>query len=324
MKRRFKVLIALGAILSVLFVTVMVYFFGATYPDFNKIAAKSFNIPGLETKFVPQGMDYDSASGNFLVSGYMSNGESSRIYFVNKQSGQTVKYITVKVNGENYVGHAGGLAVHGEYLFMVGDGFLYRINLNSALALENGQSLEVIDGFETGNGADFVLVVDNKLIVGEFYKKGVYDTQETHHFVTKSGETNYALSFVYDIDHTKSYGIATTYPTAVISMPNEVQGMTFTKDGNIVLSMSYALPKSRISTYENVLNETPEQKTFGGYTVDYFELSNDNLIKTIKAPCMTQNIVLVEGKVYTLFESACKKYRLVVRTRLSNVYALDL
>ena len=47
-------------------------------------------------------------------------------------------------------------------------------------------------------------------------------------------------------------------------------------------------------------------------------------VSRLKAPCMTEEIELVDGRVYVLFENACKKYKAFTRTRLYNVYSLDI
>lgn len=322
-KKGIKTLIIIASILLVLISAVLIYYFGATHPDFYLVATKDFQIPGLNTKFVPQGLDYDQTNEVFLVSGYMSNGETSRIYIVD--SSENFKYFTLKVDGENYLGHAGGIAVSGDYAFVVGDGFLYRFNFKQALLLENGQSIEVIDYFETGNGADFVLTYNNKLIVGEFYLKGKYDTNTEHHIKLSETETNYAMSYIYTINHSNTCGLQSLEPEAGISMGNKIQGMSFTKDGNIVLSSSYSIPNSKIYIYENVLNETHFTTTsINGKEIKVYVLSSENLVKTIDSPAMSEELVLKDNKVYVLFESNCAKYRLVNRTRLSNVYALDI
>lgn len=315
---------SIAGIVCVIFVAVMIYFFGDSYPDFYKLATKEFNIPGLETSFVPQGMDYDEDAHRFLIGGYMNDGQPSRIYFVDKISGKTEKYLTLTIDGEAYTGHCGGVAIDGDYGWVVGDKQVYRFSYADAINTENSQSLEVIDGFTPGNGADFVLVNGNKLIVGEFYKQGKYDTPTAHH-IKFSNEINYALSYIYTIDQSKDYGISSTTPEAGISMPNQVQGMTFTKDKNIVLSTSYSIPASKIMVYENALTSSPTQTiTLNNNTLPVYVLNSENHIKTISAPPMSEEIVLVDNKVYTLFESDCSKYRLINREKLSNVYALDI
>ena len=106
MKNKFskktKTLVLLGSVLTLLFVTLMIYYFGATYPEFQKLSQKEFKIPGLETSFVPQGIEYDQTNDKFIVCGYMNNGSASRFYVIDGQTGETEKYFTLTSNLEDY------------------------------------------------------------------------------------------------------------------------------------------------------------------------------------------------------------------------------
>ena len=319
-------LIVWSVIFVVLTTAVLVYYFGATYPEFKKLATKSFRIPGLETKFVPQGMEFDDVSGDFLISGYMSNDEPSRIYVVDKASGFVEKYINLKVGEDVLKGHFGGITVYGEDAFVASDKKVYRFKIADLKSAQNGSAVSVIDSFETGNGADFILTYQDMLIVGEFYHQKKYQTRPEHHIKTSSGETNKALAYVYLIDNNAECGVASKNPEFGISLPDLVQGMSFTKNGEIVISTSYAIPSSKLYTFKNVLEQTPTTQTvIDGITLPVYELCENTKTRTIKAPAMAEELVLADdGKVYVLFESACKKYKLVNRTRTKYVYALDI
>ncbi len=326
MSKKAKVsLIVVASVLAVIFVFLMVYYFGASYKQFDAVARQEFKIPGLDSKFSPQGLTYSEEQQTFVVGGYMSDGSPSRIYFVKKGENTAEKYITLTIDGEPYVGHCGGVAVDDDMAWICGDGKVFRFNFASALAIENETSLEIIDSFETGNGADFILTYNNKLIVGEFYRKQNYKTPESHHIKTSSGEVNPALSFVYSVNQSSECGVESTTPEASISMPGLVQGMTLTKNGDIVLSTSYGLSDSKLLTYKNVLGEaTTHSAEIDSKTLPVYMLDSATLKSTLVAPCMSEEIVQVDGRVYVLFESACAKYKLFTRTRLKNVFSLDI
>lgn len=325
MKTRTKVgLIIMASIIAMLGVAVYIYYFTASYPAFSALATEDFKIPGLETKFVPQGIDYDQTSDKFLISGYMSNGEASRFYIVDNQTNQTEKYFTLTIDGEEYTAHASGVAIDGNYAWVVSEGYVYRFNFTSALSLDNGGKLEVIDSFQTGNGADFVLKYNNQLIVGEFHNGKKYIASENHKVETTT-DTNYALAYIYNINQENPYGLESTTPVAGLSLPNKAQGMSFTKDGNIVISTSYSVSDSKLLIYENVFNGSASaQLTINEQTLPVYVLESENLVEEITAPAMSEELVLVEDKVYLLFESNCAKYRFFNRTRLKNVYVLDI
>lgn len=319
-----KIILSVVIVIAVLASAFGIYFYADSYPEFYAIATKQFQIPGLETAFVPQGIEQDPNTKTFLISGYMSNGEASRIYLVD-QTTYGSKYFTLSSNGTDYVGHCGGIAIDGDFGWIVGDGWLHRFNFLQALDCQNGEELQIVDSLQTGNGADFVLAHNGKLIVGEFFKQGKYETHQSHHIKIDENQTNKALAYVYNIDHTKPHSLASTTIEFGISLPNQVQGMTFNKDGKIVLSTSYSIPASKLLVYENVLQGAATTKiTVNEQFLDVYVLADEHLTKTITACPMSEEIVLVNGKIYVLFESACKKYKLINREVLSHVYALDI
>lgn len=325
MKRKTKILISVAVVMALLFSAVILYYFGATYPEFDSMSQISFKIPGLDTSFVPQGLEYDAENDRFFVSGYMSNGESSRVYVLSGENYESTKYFTITISGEDYIGHAGGITIYGDNIWVAGDKKVHRLDYSDAMALNNGDSIEALDTFVPGNGADFILTYEDKLIIGEFYKKDKYDTNEEHHVVISEAEKNYAMSYVYTINTNSMYGLEFAEPIAGISMPNQVQGMTVTADGDVVLSTSYSIPDSKIFVYsQESLSSQDDVVTIGGNEIPVYILSQSKLQKTITAPAMSEELVCVDSKVYLLFESNCSKYRMVNRTRISNVYIINL
>lgn len=324
MKTRTKVgLIIMAGILAMLGVAVYIYYFTASYPDFDAVAVKDFKIPGLETKFVPQGIDYDQNTGKFLVSGYMSDDSASRFYIIDKETKKVEKYFTLTLDGKAYKGHASGVAINGEYAYVASEGKVYRFNFTDALAL-TGTKLRILDYFETDNGADFILIYKSKLIVGEFHNGKKYVAPKDHEVKTETG-TNHALALIYNLVPESPHGIESTTPNFALSLPNKAQGMSFTKENKIIISTSYSISDSKLLIYENVLEtETTSTITLNETTIPVYVLSKANKVKTITAPAMSEELVLVDNKVYLLFESNCAKHRYYNRTRLKNVYALDI
>lgn len=324
LSKKAKTLIIIGSVTLFIFVTLMVYFFGARYPEFNQVSAKEFEIPGLETSFCPQGIDYDATNDKFVVCGYMGDGSPSRIYIVDAKTGQTEKYVTLTQELIDYTGHAGGIAINFPYAFLCGDGYLYRFNYENLYNTENGGKLEIMDSFKTNNGADSVCIIDGKLVVVEFYREDDYETSPAH-TITIGNETHKALSFVYEIDHSKTAGVNPNILYA-ISTPDQVQGMSLNKDGNLVLSTSYGLPNSKLYVYESYLGKDfNAEALIGGVKINVHFLTQDDLIKEYtEIPCMSEEIVLVDDKVFVLFESKCKKYKYFTRTRIDSVYSLAI
>lgn len=306
----------------------IVYYFGENYNDFYSNATQEFEVSGLDEGFIPQGLTHENETDTFLVSGYMNDGSASRIYVVDGETNQTEKYFTLAYDNDgtltDYVGHCGGIATDGNGVWVVGDKTVYYFKYETISVCENGNKIEVESYFTAPNGADFVTIYENKLLVGEFHRDNKYDTDETHFIETASGNLNKAVSFMYEINNNNMYGLESLNPVLAISTPSLVQGMVIT-DESIILSTSYSLPSSNLYFYDNILNTTEHtQKTFTGIdnAVDTYIL--DTPTKTIKAPCMSEEIAIKDNSLYVLFENACNKYKYFTRDNLEYVFSLDL
>jgi len=317
------IFISLSIIFAVISIFMIFWYFGDSYHEFYSISSKEFKIMGLDEGFTPQGLCYESDTEKFLTCGYMKNGSASRIYVVDKKKNKTDKYFTLRLNADIYTGHAGGIATNGISVWIVGDGMVHRFDYFKVQTVENGGIIDIVDSFETKNGADFVTVENNNLWVGEFHKKGKYDTSDSHFIETETGSTNSAISFCYEISDNEKCGITSLVPTKALSTGSLVQGMVVLDD-KIILSTSYSLANSHIYTYENILSGTASTFNFEGTEIPLFILSDKQLIKDLETPCMSEEITVAEGKIYIMFESACQKYRLFTREPLYNSYSYKI
>ena len=330
MKKVFKVFGSfVGIIIFLAAAFLGIWFLWPVNRDFYKNAEAEFLIPGLEHDFVPQAFTKVENQNKFIIGGYMNDGTASRFYVVNGETEEVVKYFTLKINGEDYVGHACGVAVSGNNMWTCSNdgegGTAYRFLLSDVENVADGESVEVKDSFLTNNGADNIMVSGNKLWVGEFYRDGNYETDATHRIKTRSGEINTAVAFGYELNSSNENGLQDVIPDKAISTLGLVQGMAITEEGNIVLSTSYSLPASTIYCYKNVLAEERHSTIKVGETdVDLWFLDGESLVNEVSAPAMTEEIVAYNGKLYILNESACKKYKLFTRDRVKDVYSLPL
>lgn len=325
MKKGLKITIAvIVSLVIAIGVFALIWFKGKNYKNFYAQATQEFQIPGLNEGLVPQGLTYHQNSQNFLVAGYMKDGSASRVYVV----GEEVKYFTLKTDGADYVGHAGGIATYGDYGYLVGDKKLCIFNINDALELENGKSVNILASFDTPNGADFINIQNGKVYLGEFYHETKYPTSAKHHIATANNDMNYAVTYVYDIQDAtpgNPYHFYVNDPTFAISTTEKVQGMCFAPDGKVVLSTSWSLSDSKLYVYK-ALNEleTQEFKFSDDKTINMYVLDDTNLLKTFEAPSMSEEVTLVNGKVYVVFENACAKYKMVTRHKNTNAYSFEV
>ena len=324
-------LFSVFSIFIVLACAVVIWYFGDTYPQFYKISQKEFEIAGLSEGFVPQGLCHFDEQDLFFYSGYMKDGSASRIYVYDNLGKCDFKYITLTVDGQDYVGHAGGIATDGKSVWVSGDGMLHRFDLEALLLADHKTKLEVKDSKEMLNGADFLKYEkypeedQGYLWVGEFHKEGKYDTEESHHIQCSDGSINKALTYAYFVGYQEPCGI-TDIPMLALSTGSLVQGMEM-YGGKVILSTSYGLSDSHIKTYD--INLQADQPVYGAYEVDgltvqLYIADSSNLISDLKAPSMSEEIVAVGNKLYIMFENACKKYSAFTREKLENVFSYNL
>lgn len=321
-------------IVSILLITIImagsVYFFWPWHKNFFNNADEEFEIPGLDTSFCPQGMTELPEHNRYIISGYMDDGSPSRYYVIDSETKEVEKCVTLTIDGKDYTGHAGGVATHNNSIWTVssestGDGYAYRFEVNDLMSAEDGAKIEVKGKFKTLNNADYVFVYDNIVWVGEFYKPEKYETNDEHHIVTRSGETNRAMIYGFQTSNWSDNGVTETYPVKAISVGDLCQGIAITGEGNFVLSTSYSIPDSNILYYKAILKEDAHDTYKPGLKeIPLWYLDNESLLNKVTIPSMSEEIIMKNNRVYILFESACKKYKLFNRTRIKSVYSVPV
>ena len=310
-------------------------FFRLPVYGYYRASEKGFKIPALSDGFVPQGLDYDRG-GYFWVTGYMGDGSASPVYIVEKESGDLYKTVyLVNEDGSDYCGHAGGLVVGFDYVYVAGgeDNCVYVFDAAAFGAAEDGASVKAVgristmvsDGDYVQPACLYLQVGEEKsyLYVLEFYKDPEYPTPDTHKITTPAGDLNQALALVYEMDANGVFGVASA-PTCAISLPDKVQGM-YMDDEYVYLSTSWGTSFSHIYEYRwsDVLDT--EGLTFlPGTTLPLYYLDSASLNKDYKIPPMAEEIVIVDGKLYTMCESASNKYIFGKLTSSQWCYATDL
>lgn len=322
-KRKQKQITAVAVVLCVvftLFVFLMVWYWGDEYPDFEDNFTEEFAIPALDEGFIPQGMG-NNGSEYFFISGYMNDGSASRIYVI--KDGEAVGYVTITMpDGDGgttyYSGHAGGVATNGSKLWVVGEGTVYVLNYSAVIsAAEENGSVKLRNSYDANCAADFCYYNDKYLYVGEFYRKGNYETDESHHITTPAGDENKAIIIRYNSSST------TPSIGRVYSITELVQGMSIFEDSTgtkIALSTSYGLSNSNILIYD-FDSLTSGSATIDGTSRTVYYIDSSCLVEDYEIPSMAEGMCTVGNKVYVLFESASVKYRLFVREKLTSVYS---
>ena len=281
------------------------YFYYGKYFKSRSVLAKN---PGMTKGFVPQGCTYNDAEEYFLTAGYMATGDVSRIYKVDKKN-KSIKFYALKSNGENFYGHTGGIQYTNGYFYLSNESD--GVYCFSSELLDDSDSVEIGSVINVNNHSSYIYSDDVYLYVGEYNDDNNYPCFNEF---TWNGSLNRAIVTKYALSDL-------TKPLEIYSVPNNIQGFAFTKNGNIVLSRSYALYPSNFLIYaKDKWHKT--DSTMQGAPV-YF-LDRNDVTEDIVAPPMSEDLDLVDGKIIYLSECACDKYVLGKLFFDYHIYGLDL
>ncbi len=305
-----KILSALAVTLAVLMAVVGILNLAkfAIYREYYAAESALCKNPGLNDGFVCQGIAAADASDVILVSGYMKDGQASRIYVTTLHNESY--YVTLHCDGEPYTGHAGGIAVAGESAYIANGSKIYTFSLGDVLHAENGASVNIGQGVKINNKASFLYADDAYLYVGS-YMSPDREPVSAHTFETAEG-THTAICSVYPIDDLSA-------PVRIYSIRDYVQGICFTPDGTIVLSTSHGLSSSVYYIYDRE-TATESGKTLDGAPVYYLEKAKRKLI----GPAMAEGLDHYRGGIITLTESASDKYLFGKLFFATDIVQLDL
>lgn len=302
MNKTVKIILSiLLAILLLLVIVVGGVFVGSKiyYHDFYKNAQRSFSVPGLSAGFIPQGFEYIETSKTYVVSGYMKDStQASRIYTVD-ENGRSEYVELLDKEGKPYTGHCGGVAINGEYVYLSSDADgLAVFALSDVLS---GGEAKQLGNFSVNDRTSFCSVVDGYLLTGAFYRAESYETPEYHHVTTPAGDENTALIWIYKLDENADFGVSPE-AVAALSVREQVQGLAVTNDGKIILSTSWGVSSSQLFLYEI------DQRVGSVKDVPLYYLDSANLVETVKAPPMSEELLYLDGYLYIMTESASTKY----------------
>ncbi len=278
------------------------------YGDYYSIKTNVCKNPGLNDGFICQGIAVSEENEVVLVCGYMKDKSNSRIYVTDFENNSY--YVELTREGEKYTGHAGGLAITGDTVYIANAKKIYSFSLSDVLEAKNGDVIDIGGGTKVNTNASFVYTDEEYLYVGEFHDGGSYII-EGHENETAEG-THYAICTKYALADLST-------PVTVYSLRNNVQGICFTPDGKVVLSTSYGLTDTIYYVYD--LDEaTDSGKTFDGAPVYYL----DKLEKELHGPAMGEDLDYYNGKIITLTESASNKYIFGKFFGATKIVALDI
>ncbi|MBO5374129.1 MAG: hypothetical protein J6A54_01605 [Clostridia bacterium] len=318
----------ISAVLCLIIVLVLIVAIGFSIGEnlvfikFYMNADKEFKIPGLWTGSVPQGFEYIDDMDTFIYTGYQKDKVSASVIYVMPDDGEGEPRCIEMLNndGTPYTGHAGGITIHGDITYVATS---KGVDLFSTFdMLDSDNKVTKIGKISTDIDVAFCEVNGNKLYLGNFYRAVDYETPESNHITTPSGDKNTAVIYEYDID--PALGVPrVTEPVAVYSIGNAIQGLAFTEDGRMILSSSWGLSKSHIYVHKKP-EASGQSFELKGRSIPLYFLDSSTLEKDIIAPPMAEELVYEDGDIYIMNEAASMKYLFGKLTGAKWCYAYEL
>ncbi len=276
------------------------------YSEYYSIEETICTNPGLNDGFVCQGICISEENGVILVSGYMADKSNSRIYVTDFESNSY--YVELTREGKKYTGHAGGIALTGDTVYISNGSKLYVFSLTDVLSAKDGDVVDIGAGYEVNSAASFVYADENYVYVGEFNNPA--EEQKEHIYETPNG-TNHSIVERYTHDNLET-------PDKIYSIGDYAQGVCFTPDGKIILSTSYGLTSTVYYVYDEA-SATDSGNTLDGAPVYFL----GECVRRVEGPAMGEDLDYYNGKILTLTESASNKYIFGKFFFANDIVALD-
>ena len=273
------------------------------YSEYYSMEETLCTNPGLDDGFVCQGICVSEENGVILVSGYMADKSNSRIYVTDFESNSYFVELT-RNGGEKYTGHAGGIALTGDTVYISNGSKLYVFSLTDVLNAKNGEKVDIGEGVKVSSAASFVYADEEYVYIGEFNNPA--EEQKEHIY----GE-NHSIIEKYSHDDLEN-------PVKIYSIGDYAQGVCFTPDGKVILSTSYGLTSTVYYVY-NEADATDTGEMLDGAPVYML----GECVREIKGPAMGEDLDYYNGKVITLTESASNKYIFGKLFFANDIVALD-
>ena len=273
--------------------------------DVAEYSSNAFAVPGLDDGFIPQGICYVEKLDAFALSGYIK-GDNSRIYLVENGSDEAKELIL-----KDFTKHAGGIASDGDDIWVCAGGneseggFIYHLSASFLDRASDGEEIEFDGSFQTQVRASALCCDGEMLYVAEFYEEDDYPVNPSHSF-----EENNAWAVGYKLPvEAGEYDGTEKAPDVIISIPEKVQGMSVTDEGNVLFSTSYGrFYDSTLHVYEPFESWNQSEFDFDGTVVPFYAASDESLVSKVKMPTLMEGIDVEGSDLYAVFESGAGAY----------------
>lgn len=255
---------------------------------------EAFDVQGIKNKYTPQGLTYSSKYNVAIQTSYNKKHSVSMIFITDLNTNKLIKKLKLlNHDGTEDNKHVGGITTDNNTVWITNDNYVDELDLDEIMTTEE-ETIKIKNSYELPNRGDFCLYDKGILWIGDFFLKGIYDCLDDN-----------PLLMGYTINKDIDYAI----PDYVISLPIMIQGMAITEDNKFIFTDSYTnLINSKLTIYDNVLEDKADIYTINGKEIPYYKLDKNNLLTTYKIPPMAEGLFLKDNNLYILFESASDTY----------------
>lgn len=299
---------------------------GAMYKESRAHREYVCRIPALGDGFTPQGIGYSAETDTYIMTGY--NGELAELYLVKNDNAKRVNI--AGADGKALRSHGGGATCTKDYVYVTGEYEVYAYSL-SELMVAAGSSAKVapLSVVNVNTRAAFCFSDETRLFVGEFYRKGNYETDKAHHYKTPNGQQNRAIVTCFPLDGNGM--VESKFPDYAISVTDLVQGFTVSGD-TYMLSRSYGLKNSKLEYYSapklqdgaTVMLDFKNDAGAGAKAVPLYYLDDSALKRTLTLPAFGEDLTIAKDRVVITNEAACNKYFIGKLFGANKVYSYPI
>ncbi len=296
----------------------------AELKDYYKKTKKIVSIPEISSGFIPQGIAIDENSEKLLLTGYFGDGDASPLFVIDMSDGSSKKIHMTFGNGKEFKGHAGGLSVYGDKLYIAGSTqyCMFYYNLVDIIEAEDGSCLPFSGRVDLKNDDDYLRVsftaVDNNLLyAGEFHKSPLFYTHRSHK-ITYEGTVQKGYLFGFKVDDSNM-----VLPECVFSISDKAQGACFYGD-NLYISRSNGFLPSQIMTFSLKDIKTSQKQRILGMDVPLYVASEALAKKITLIPPMSEEIYAYEDQMYIVYEAAANRYRIGKKNGQDSIHAIPI
>ncbi len=286
---------------------------GKKYGEYKELC----DIPETENGYVPQGFCFSEAADCYFIS-YYHKTKASIISIVDAESGKKIKTVNIKkANGEDFTGHAGGIAEDGTFFYVCHGSRIYRLTLAELALAPDGGSIYLVNSILTDVKCSYINSDGEYLYAGEFYvydADGGYDTDASHHMAVSLFERTYSRCNAYKLSDVSSDFAngqkEISVPDFVFTTPNSVQGIARLENGSFALATSFGRNNnSYLKIYSDVTKEDSDfELDYSGRKVPAYHLKKSDRTENRCVPPMLEGIDDANGKIAGIFESGAKTY----------------